>query len=505
MVIGQGLTWMITALTLALLPRYFGPEQMGRVALGLSYADIAATVAGLGMATLVTRELARDREHGAELLGTALWLNAGFGVLAAIAVALAGELAGYDRSTQLVIIALSLTVPFNLISLLAFGALQGLEVMRYQAIFDTFGKLSQLAVTLAVIGFNLSLWAYLGASIACTVTFAIPTMVIVRRHVAYNPRRASLRVARALVLRGIPFCSASVLLVLYLGVDAVLLSVLSGERAVGIYGPASRIFGTLLFAPTIVMTVMFPRLAATAQSELREFSRLAGTALRVVAGITFPVATLTVMMSGPILALLLGGAYEQSAPVMAVLAMALLPTSLNMMAHRVLVALDRQRMWTYVMAVGLAAKILLDLALIELADRMWGNPALGAALGLLVVEAGMTVTAMMLIPATIVDRSLAWYGARLLAAATASAMVVAVMPGHWAMAAAAAAAIYALSTFVLRAYSVSGAAAAARWVMGKGGITPLAALGRSDEAAGTRAPALLFAPERLKAVRTTRR
>lgn len=504
MAFSQGLTWLITALTLALLPRYFGPQQMGRVALGLSYADIAGTVAGMGMATLITRELARDRERGAELLGTALWLNVSLGLVAAIVVALVGDFAGYDHSTQLVIMALSITVPFNLVSLLAFGALQGLEVMRYQAFFDTAGKLSQLAVTLGVIGFGLGLPAYLAASIFCTVVFALPTMVIVWRHAPFRARRPSFRLATSLVARGIPFCSANVLLVLYLAVDAVLLSVLASERAVGIYGPASRIFGTLLFGPTIVMTVMFPRLAATARNDPGAFVRLADAALRAVLGITAPVAAFAIALSAPLLALLLGDQYGQTPAVMAVLALALIPTSINMIAHRVLVAVDRQRAWTSVMAVSLVAKVVLAIVSIELADRLWDNPALGAAVALLAVEAGMAVVGLALVPHGVANRALAVHGGRLLAAAATGGAVATLAPLPWALAGMVGGLSFAVAVIAFRAYTIAEACAGARWLLGNAGGHSLPSLPPFEESTPAE-PALLFAPGRLKAVRAARR
>ena len=132
---GQGITWVLTALTLALLPRYLGPARMGSLGIGLSFSVLAAVVAGLGMSTLITREIARDREAGRRLLATALWLQVGLGLAGAVGCIGLGFVLGYGRTTQLAIAVNAATVPFNLVILLGFGALQGAELMRHQAIW----------------------------------------------------------------------------------------------------------------------------------------------------------------------------------------------------------------------------------------------------------------------------------------------------------------------------------------------------------------------------------
>ncbi|MCC7362926.1 MAG: flippase [Dehalococcoidia bacterium] len=508
MVLGQGTTWVLTAVTLALLPRYLGPEAMGRYAIGISYADIAATVAGLGMATLVTREVARDPARGAAMLGTALWLNVLLGVTAGAVSAGVGLALGYERATQLVIVAMAFTVPFNLVSLLAFGALQGAEVMRYQAVFDAAGKLALLVATAVIIVFDLGLTAYIGVWVVMSVLWGLPGLFIVRKYVPYDPFAVSLRMARELVIESIPFCSASVFLVFYLAVDVMLLSVLADEGAVGIYGPASRIFGTLLFAPTIIMTIMFPRLSAVAHNAPGRFGELAVTTLKVVGGITIPVAVLAAGLSAPMLRILLGGEFDDTHAVMAVLAFALVPTSLNMIAHRVLVAVDRQRAWTYVMGAGFVAKVALDFALIQLAEAWWGNAALGAAMGLLLVEGGMTVVGIALLPQGIAGPQLAWHGVRLVAAGAVAFLAILVAePAGFVVAGAAGVAAYVLTAFGLAVYTPRETVAAVAWLRGRGGAeaaedaleVPPAPLFAPAEG-----PVLLYAPGRLKAVRPAR-
>lgn len=402
---GQLSTWALTAVTLAILPRYLGPEQMGQLGVGLTFGNLGATAAGLGIQTLITRDIARNREAGAALLPTAFWLSILMGSLAGVGAMLIAGFLGYGPGTRAAIAMNALTIPFNLVTLVGFSALQGIEVMRFQAVYDAGNKLVFLAGTALIIALDLGFNAYLVLSAISAVAVAVPAFVLPRRYLPFRLLSFSFARARYLVVKGLPFSTVNLFLIVYLAADVFLLSVLAGDEAVGIYTAPQRIFGTLLFAPTIVTTVVFPRMAAASHETPGEVRRLARVSLELVVGVTLPVAVLTVGAGDAGLVWLIGHGFEASGPVVVVLALALLPTSINMVAHRVLIAVDRQHAWTVVMTAGLVAKVALCLALIPLFDRAFGSPALGAAAGLAVVESGMMLAGFVLMPKGYFNRS----------------------------------------------------------------------------------------------------
>lgn len=503
MSVGQAITWSLTALTLALLPRYLGPDRMGQLGIGLSFAGIGGTIAGLGMATLLTKEIARDRERARAMLGTAVWLNVLFGLVVGAACTALGSALGYSRMTQVAIAANCLVIPFNLLTLLGFNALQGIEVMRYQAVYDAANKLVMLTGLCAIVVLDLGFGAYLALSVASAVVMTLPAMVLTARYLPFRALSVSLRHARYLVTASIPFCTVGIFLVVYLATDTLLLSWLSGERAVGIYTAPGRIFGTLLFAPTIITTVVFPRMAATARDDPSELRRIARVTLAAVVGITLPVAVLTVGVSGDLLARLIGNDFSQSGPVIVVLAFALLPTSVNMVAHRVLIAVDRQKVWTAVMLVALAGKAAVEIALIPLFAAWMDNAALGAAAGLVLAESAMMVCAFLLMPRGVLDGSVVRLCLRLaLASAAAAGTMFAIRGLAFPVVGAAGGVAYGAAALMLGAYRPSQILDVARWLLGR---TPAAAqLLPSATAQSTSAPERLAAG-RLKCNRAATR
>ena len=493
---GQGITWILTAVTLALLPRYLGPGQMGSLGIGVSFSLLAGVVAGLGMATLITREIARDREAGRSLLATALWLQTGLGVAGALACIGLGIVLGYGRTTQFAIGINAATVPFNLLILLGFGALQGAEVMRHQAIWDSLNKLALLAALVVIAFFDLGFSTYLGISLFSAVLSAVPGVVLMHRYLPFRVFSFSPALARKLIVWSLPFCTFGIVLAVYPAVDIFLLSILSGEEAVGLYATPVRIFGTLLFGPSIIMTVVFPRLAATSAESGAQLRRIARTTLQVVVGVTVPVALLTAGAGSALLPRLVGQEFADSAPVLLLLSLVLVSTSINMVAHRVLIAVDRQKQWTAVMCGALAAKVLLDLAFIPVFESWVGNPALGAAAAFLLVETAMVASAFALLPKGIVDRpSARLYGRLALAAAVSAGAMLAVRPAGFAAVGLAGALSYACVALAVRAVTIAELLSGARWLMGRQ-FSPA-----YSPTVSPLAEALLGAPERFKGVR----
>ena len=495
---GQGLTWVLTAVTLALLPRYLGPAEMGSLGIGVSFSLLAATVAGLGMATLITREVARDRAGARDLLATALWLHIIIGIAGAVGCVAIGNALDYSRATQVAVVVLAATVPFNLVSLLGFGALQGAEVMRHQAIWDALTKLLMLFALVLIVAFDLGFRSYLAVAFVTAIFAAAPGLLLMHRYLPFRILSFSFRRARWLVVQSLPFCTFGIVLAVYPAVDVFLLSLLSGERAVGIYSTPVRIFGTLLFGPTIIMTVVFPRLAASFVNSPAKMREVARKTLNVVIGVTAPVALLTAGAGQAFLPKLVGNEFADSGPVLMLLALVLVSTSINMVAHRVLVAADRQKRWTIVMCAGLVAKIVLDLALIPVFQAWLGNAALGAAVGFLLVETGMVVAAFAFLPPGIVDRGAARSYGRLalVALATAAAMLVA-RPGGFLAIGVAGGGVYAAGVLIARVYTPGQLVGGVNWMRGRKTVVEPTL----EPPVSPLREVLIGAPERFKGVR----
>jgi O-antigen/teichoic acid export membrane protein len=417
LLVSQVITWSLTLALTVFLPRYLGAANVGRLILANSIWAVALVLITFGMDVHLTKEVARRPDRLHELLGTSLALRGAMFVLGLAGVLIYAQVARYPAETVMMVWIISVASFFSLLSNACQAVLQGVERMEYMAFGSIAGKAvySLGAIAMMVAGMDL----YAVASVAIAGAFV--TLLVALRLVARLPtspgspggllRGGNLRPkwseARHMLGTSIPYLLSDAFLVAYMQADVVVLSLLLDERAVGWYGSARQLFGTLLFVPTIVVTALFPTLARLHTTEpgmLRQYMRRSFDLLMLL---SIPIGLGIAVIANPLVLTLFGSSFEKSGPILAVLGVVMILTSQNMLVGRFLVATDRQRQWIAVQALMGLATVALDLVLVPWCQRVYGNGALGGALSYVVTEAGLLTAGIILLP----RGSLAWRNA----------------------------------------------------------------------------------------------
>ncbi len=413
---GQVATWLITAVTFAALSRHLGASGFGILSLSGTFASLGVVLGGLGMGTLITREVARSPNDAPALLMTALWTSMILGVFASGIVSVSALFAGYSRSTEIAIVLGALGIPFTLVAGVTYAAIQGAQTMRSIAIMDVTSKLAWLIAIVGVSAAGGSLVDLLVANLVLgTVTFGVQVAYLRRWMGVSLIARIDFRMASMLVQRAIPFSLIGIFFTVYTSIDVLLLSKLADSRDVGLYTAPMRIFGTMLFLPVTIMTVAFPKMSAAAQDSA-QLASIATRALRLSVGTGVPIAFIAVALSDERLIGLLGSGFDDSAAVLVVLACSLVPTSVSIVASRIVFATGRESAMSVIGLGAAVAKLVLGLLLIPVFEQRFQEPALGAAVGLVGVECVMTVIMMRFMPPGVMGRQQLIFYAKLAAA-----------------------------------------------------------------------------------------
>ena len=422
----------------------------------------------LGIATLITKDAARSADAIAQRFSTAIWVAALLGSLVGLVGSLLALMLGYSYEARLAIVLGCVGVPFSLVTVLGLAAFQGLEQMRYQAAWVIAKKGSLLLILIAIAVAGRGIVTLVVAYLILDVVLMIPVVVLLRRFVPFRIFSFSAASAWYLVSRGVPYFAAGIFVILYTTTDIILLSLLADEHAVGLYTTSARVFGVVLFVPSVVIGVTFPRLTALQAEDRAKLDRLVRDVLRIVVAVTIPTAIGVVALSDPTLVGFLGEEFSGSGPIIVVLAAAVIPTSILMITHMVLIAADRQLIWVLVMVLGLLAKIALNFALIPLFADWFDNSALGAAVSLLSVEALLMASTIWLLPRSVFDKATAAHYVRVLMAAVAAATVLALfVPVKPLLAAPLGGIVYVTAALLLRAYRPAELVQWARWILGR--------------------------------------
>ena len=393
----QVITWTASLAWALIVPRSLGAQGTGVFTLSVAASQMIGVFIGLGMAPLLVREISINRERAPRLLATAIVLRLALAVPALGALALLARLAHFEGDELVglylgwgVAAVYALYGPFQ-------AALQAIERMQYLAYSDVITKTGVIVISIVLVLVGLGAISLLSTTVAVMAGVLVLNFVWIRRYFHLQWRVTASDV-RNLVMDSLPYCGFAIFFNFYLWIDSLMLGVMTSVQVVGWYGMPTKLFGTLMFLPVILSTAWLPRLAAAHRQESDEpLSEAARSPLEIVVALSLPVCAGVILLAGPVIHFLYGPDFDQSAPIMTLLALSVPPMYLNIMVNQVLVAANRQMVWTKAMGVACVVNPALNLILIPYFQRTHGNGGIGAGLSLLITElvlAGIAVVAV---------------------------------------------------------------------------------------------------------------
>jgi O-antigen/teichoic acid export membrane protein len=383
--ISQLVSWGLTLVWTLFVPRALGPSGMGLLALGWAASAMFGVVASLGTRTLLVKEIAADRRVGSRLIGAVMIARAGL-MVPSLVVILGYILLGHFDADQRLVLLLALGVTLlNLATEPLQAAFQGIERMEYLAYADMASKLvlTACSIALVLIGFRaialVTVWMVLTAAVLGLNVYWIRQYF----RIDFGARLAAIR---SVIIGSLAYWSTILFQTIYQWLDSIMLVSLTNISVVGLYGVPTRLLGATFVFPVILATAWLPRLSGAFRQGEEALRTAARPVLELGMVISLPLTIGVVVTAGPVIRLLYGQAFAQSIPVLAILALTMPAVYLNILVNQILVATDRQILWTKVMAAGTVVKFASNLVLIRIFQERIHNGAVGAALSLVVTE-----------------------------------------------------------------------------------------------------------------------
>jgi O-antigen/teichoic acid export membrane protein/Mrp family chromosome partitioning ATPase len=367
------------------------------------------------MDTLLTKEIARAPESSGQSLSTSLFLRLPFYILGFGGVAMWSWVSGYSADLTTLIIIIGISHFFWQCAFAFRATLEGLEQAKYISYAEIFSKLfnTVVALTLLFMGFGVVAIALVIVGVA--FVHAAIQWVNLRQFARLNWRIDWL-FARRMLRLGVPYMLSALFLAAYLQADAIIMERLLDDEAVGWYSAADSLFGTMLFVPTAFMGAVFPVLSRRYTNDRDSLPNIVQRSFNLMMVLGVPIGFGLAVIAQPLVLLIFGEAFRQSGPILAVLGIVVLLMYLTILLGKSLISADRQNAWTTIMVIATFATFGLDLVLIPLCDRLFGNGAIGGALAYVVTESGMVIAGLILMPKGTFGWSNFWVTLRAVAA-----------------------------------------------------------------------------------------
>jgi O-antigen/teichoic acid export membrane protein len=174
---------------------------------------------------------------------------------------------------------------------------------------------------------------------------------------------------------------------------------------VGWYGAALQLHATLNFFPLILSTAMLPLMSRLFAERSTRFLPMASKATAYTLMLSLPIGVGLAVSAGAVIDLLgYPEAFDNSVPVLVILALSVIPAGQLMVLYMIVTAMNRQGEWVRLIAASIVVGLVLNLLLIPLAHHFTGNGGIGAAVASLSAETAQLAMAVRLMPEGLYQR-----------------------------------------------------------------------------------------------------
>ena len=402
--------WLLTARVLSQalavlftlgVARALGEAAFGRFAFISAVVFIGNVLSTFGLDTLIIREVAMARSTADEkisaIIHAALTLQLLLSLLFILVVwAASRRLAGGEipaAATALRIAVLSL-IPLAFSTIFS-AVLRGHEKMAAYMGFSV--------ITAAASGLGAALLYWRGGALvgAAWVILIAQTCGAVVAYGLCRQAMPRLRPRRLLPKRqtltkawrgGVMLAALMALAVLYQRLGVILLALLDGDSATGLYSAAAKVLEMLKMLPAAVFGALLPMMVAEGRAEVRRSYR---QTVVILIGLGVVVAALTALFARPMIVMLFGAGYKGAVIPLRVMAASLPLTVLAFALSFDLVAQQKERVAAFATLLTLSVAAPVTAALIN------GWSLTGAAIAMILCE---TVQVVILIVLTAADR-----------------------------------------------------------------------------------------------------
>lgn len=378
--IGGRVVRLLIDLTVGLITaRYLGPARYGLISYAGAYTAFFAAICGLGISTVLVKELIDGTEPEGRVMGTALCLQLLAGALSVLSICGISAVADAGETTTRIVVALS---SLRLL-------LQSFETFSYwfQAklrarVTATVGLISYAVaaayrVYLLVAGKSVVYFAL--ASLIDAACSAILLLLLYRRQ-GGGALDLSRHYAASLLRKSYHFILPGLMVAVYGQTDRIMLKHMVGGTELGYYATAAALSTAWCFVLSAIIESAAPAILSAYRTSRTDFLRRNRRLYAVVFYLSAFVSLVLTLCGGVVVRLLYGVEYLPSVAPLRVLTWCTVFSYLGVARNLWVVSLERQSYLKYVYMASAVLNVLLNLLLIP----RWG--ATGAALASLLAQ-----------------------------------------------------------------------------------------------------------------------
>jgi O-antigen/teichoic acid export membrane protein len=347
--------------------RYLGPEQFGLLSFALAFVGMFGAVAGLGLQSIVVRDIVADPLCKEETLGTAAVLQLVGGFIAYFLVlGTIFWLRADDTLAKVLVAILGSSMLFKASEVVVYW-FESQVLSKYTVWIQNSVFLIFAVVKVLLILNHAPLVVFAWATLAEGLVFALALLILTMHGqlgLKMRQLRFSVQRVRSLILDSWPLMISGIAIMIFMRIDQIMLGEMVGDQEVGIYSAAVRISEVWYFAIGIVLASIFPGLAKLHANNSLELSNKWIMTYRLMFYLSTSIAIFFTFFSTPLTVMMFGEEYLKSGDIIAIYAWAGINVAIGSVWSKWLLLENKMTFNLYGHVVGAIANIILNVALI---------------------------------------------------------------------------------------------------------------------------------------------
>lgn len=307
------------------LARYLGPKDYGIYTLALTFYTIFLLITNLGIDTLLTRDISRDRSLVSNYFGSVILIKLIVSLLSISLVAILVLVLKYNSLVAISILLLCTGIVFSSLNDTLNGIFFAYELMEYPSLVNILRSILSLGLILVLIVLKsnvllillIQLFSFL-ISLTITLTF-------------FNSKITKLRSiklrfwnSKEIIIQSLPFFFISALFILSSRIDVIMISKYVGETGVGIYNTAVELINIIMIVAVLINKVFFPPISRYFRESYEKMAEISNAGIKLLISVSIPIAVAVFILAPKIITFIFGAKYVDSGLILRILALSVL-------------------------------------------------------------------------------------------------------------------------------------------------------------------------------------
>ena len=361
--VGEIIGKIATLAMFVVMARKLGPVGFGEITFAVALTGQLLYIFGFGVDMILTREVARNPSQLGAFMGNTLVLKSLATIPALLIAAAVVEFGGYSHEARLATYLIGVSVAIDTIENAWNAAFQAHERLEFVSAAVVLQRVGTGGLAVAVLAAGGGVIPVSGMFLVTSVATLLLAMWLLRfvASPVWSVRRSGLL---PLLRAGLPVGLAVLLFTVLLRLDTVLLSLLTNNRKVGIYGAAYRLFESTMFLSWSLGAAIFPWFSRKHVESHAQLARGYEVGLAVILALLTPIGVAFVLLAEPIIHLIYGATYDAAVTPLRLLGVVVVAFGVNTLTNATLVAHDRPRLMHRILLLTVIQNIGMNLVLI---------------------------------------------------------------------------------------------------------------------------------------------